>query len=234
MSAAGLVGASRRRSVTTTKRDPDHRPANDLVRRNFFVEKPNEHTARRYLETGQFRWNAGMFVVKAKVLLDVLGQYHPGLANTLRAIAADPASLPQRWEDLKKIAIDHAVAEPAAADGRVAVIRGDFPWDDVGDFDSLADLLPDDTHVDSLDASGKRDADHQRSVAVLGDLDKVLTVDSSGVVAAGTDRLITILGLDDIVVVDTPDALLVTTRDRAQQVKSVVDALKESGRTELT
>ena len=199
-----------------------------------FVEKPNEHTARRYLETGQFRWNAGMFVVKAMVLLDVLGQYHPGLANTLRAIAADPASLPQRWEDLKKIAIDHAVAEPAAADGRVAVIRGDFPWDDVGDFDSLADLLPDDTHVDSLDASGKRDADHQRSVAVLGDLDKVLTVDSSGVVAAGTDRLITILGLDDIVVVDTPDALLVTTRDRAQQVKSVVDALKESGRTELT
>ena len=114
------------------------------------------------------------------------------------------------------------------------MIRGDFPWDDVGDFDSLADLLPDDTHVDSLDASGKRDADHQRSVAVLGDLDKVLTVDSSGVVAAGTDRLITILGLDDIVVVDTPDALLVTTRDRAQQVKSVVDALKESGRTELT
>ena len=69
---------------------------------------------------------------------------------------------------------------------------------------------------------------------LLGDLDKVLTVDSSGVVAAGTDRLITILGLDDIVVVDTPDALLVTTRDRAQQVKSVVDALKESGRTELT
>lgn len=199
-----------------------------------FVEKPNAHTARRYLETGQFRWNAGMFVVKAKVLLDVLGRYHPGLASALRAIAADPDSLAQRWDDLKKIAIDHAVAEPAASDGRVAVIRGDFPWDDVGDFDSLADLLPDDTHVDSLDASGKRDANHQRSVAVLGDLNRVLTVDSSGIIAAGTDRLITVLGLDDIVVVDTPDALLVTTRDRAQQVKSVVDALKESGRTELT
>lgn len=199
-----------------------------------FVEKPNAHTARRYLETGQFRWNAGMFVVKARVLLDVLGKYHPGLASSLRAIAAEPESLAARWDDLMKIAIDHAVAEPAASDGRVAVIRGDFPWDDVGDFDSLADLLPDDTHVDSLDAAGKRDTHHQRSVAVLGDPNTVLTVDSSGVIAAGTDRLITVLGLDDIVVVDTPDALLVTTRDRAQQVKAVVDALKESGRTELT
>ncbi|MDO5711919.1 MAG: mannose-1-phosphate guanylyltransferase [Micrococcales bacterium] len=199
-----------------------------------FVEKPNEHTARRYLETGQYRWNAGMFVVKASVLLDVLGQYHHGLACGLRDIAAHPSSLGERWDKLTRIAIDHAVAEPAAADGLVAVIRGDFPWDDVGDFDSLAHLLPDEAHVDSLDVSGQGDHKHPRSVAVLGDADQVLAIDSSGIIAAGTDRLVTVLGLDDVVIVDTPDALLVTTRDRAQQVKSVVDALKEAGLTELT
>ncbi len=201
-----------------------------------FVEKPDEHTARRYLATGRYRWNAGMFVVKAAVLLDVLGQYQPALARDLRAIAADPSSLPDRWPGLTKIAIDHAVAEPAAANGQVAVIRGDFPWDDVGDFDSLAELLPDEAHIDALDGAGRAVSPDEQmsSVAVLGDRSRVLAVDASGVVSSDTSRLIAVLGLDDVVIVDTPDALLVTSRDHAQQVKSVVDALKAAGRAELT
>lgn len=194
-----------------------------------FVEKPDETTARAYLQTGRYRWNAGMFVVQAGVLLDVLGRYHPQLAAGLREIAARPESLTQRWPQLTRIAIDHAVAEPAAADGRVAVIRGDFPWDDVGDFDSLVDLLPARAHIDT-----RQGGQGQRGLAVLGPTDQVLALDASGLVSAGGDRLVAVLGLEDVVVVDTPDAVLVTTRDRAQQVKEIVEALKGSGRTDLT
>lgn len=184
-----------------------------------FVEKPDEQTASEYLASGEYRWNAGMFVVKASVLLDLLSQYHPDLAADLRRIAAEPASLADTWEGLTKIAIDHAVAEPAADDGKVAVVLGDFPWDDVGDFSSLHGLL---------NASDGND-----QLRVLGDAD-VIAADSDALVASSTGRLVAVLGLEDVVVVDTPDALLVTTRGRAQEVKGIVDRLKEQGRTELT
>ena len=115
-----------------------------------FVEKPDEMTARGYLDTGEYRWNAGMFVVKASVLLDVLAKFHPGLAAGLRDIAAEPARLAELWPGLTTVSIDHAVAEPAAAEGRVAVVPGPFTWDDVGDFTSLGSLLPDAVGVPGL------------------------------------------------------------------------------------
>ena len=82
-----------------------------------FVEKPDRARAEDYLATGRFRWNAGMFVVRATVLLDLLAQWHPSLAAGLRALAADPSTLAEVWPGLEKIAIDHAVAEPAAGAG---------------------------------------------------------------------------------------------------------------------
>lgn len=185
-----------------------------------FVEKPDEMTARGYLETGEYRWNAGMFVVKASVLLDLLAGFHPGLAAGLRAIAAEPTRLAQLWPELTRISIDHAVAEPAAAQGRVAVVPGTFTWDDVGDFDSLASLLPDALAVPGL--------------KVLGEAGLVLARDTTGVVVPGSGRTVAVLGVDDIVVVDTPDAVLVTTRERAQDVKALVDQLKACGRGALT
>ncbi|WP_392544731.1 mannose-1-phosphate guanylyltransferase [Oryzobacter telluris] len=182
-----------------------------------FVEKPDAERAREYVESGEFRWNAGMFVVRASVLLDLLGQWHPELAAGVRAIAADPSRLDELWPDLTKIAIDHAVAEPAAAAGHVVVVPAAFGWDDVGDFASLATLLP--------DAGGLR---------VLGEAGDITAVDATGVVVATGGRRVAVVGLDDVVVVDTPDAVLVTTRARAQEVKAVVDALKAEGRTDLT
>ncbi len=183
-----------------------------------FVEKPDEATAHRYLESGEYRWNAGMFVVQARVLLDLLRDWHPHLADGLRVIAEEPARLSEIWPTLTKIAIDHAIAEPAAAAGSVAVVMADFPWDDVGDFHALADLVP------GVSGSGPK---------VLGDASKVLTRDASGLIVTG-DRVVAVVGLADVVVVDTPDALLVTTRERAQDVKSLVDELKQTGRSELT
>lgn len=181
-----------------------------------FVEKPDARRAASYLATGEFRWNAGMFVVRARVLLDLLAQWHPELAAGLRAIAAAPEELEQRWPELEKIAIDNAVAEPAADEGRVAVVPGDFSWDDVGDFKSLSTLLAGD-----------------EAVTVVGDPTQVEAVDAGGLVVSESGRLVAVVGLDDVVVVETDDALLVTSRERAQDVKRVVESLKAAGRDDL-
>ncbi|PRY60125.1 mannose-1-phosphate guanylyltransferase [Knoellia remsis] len=183
-----------------------------------FVEKPSAERASAYLATGEFRWNAGMFVVRAATLLDLLQRWHPALAEGVRAIAADPSRLEELWPSLEKIAIDHAVAEPAADIGVVAVVPGDFAWDDIGDFGSLAAQLPE-------PGEGPR---------VLGDADLVRAVGSTGLVVPRGGRPIAVVGLEDVVVVDTGDAVLVTSRERAQEVKKVVEGLTEQGRTDLT
>lgn len=185
-----------------------------------FVEKPDRPTAQEYLDSGRYRWNAGMFVVGATVLLDLLAQHHPQLAAGLRSIAADPSRMRRQWPQLERIAIDHAVAEPAAAAGRVAVVPADFPWDDVGDFASLAAVLA-------------RDGE-EPDVRVLGRADLVLNEGSTGFVAPQSGRTVVTLGIPDVVVVDTADALLVTTRERVQDVKGIVEALRAMGREDLT
>ena len=182
-----------------------------------FVEKPSVPVAEGYLATGRYRWNAGMFVVRPTVLLDLLAEQDPAFAATLRTIAAEPDRLSELWETLPRNAIDHAIAEPAAAAGRVATVPGGFGWDDVGDFDSLATLL------------GAGDG-----CGVLGDDALTQLIDTTGIVVPRSGRTVAVIGLDDVVVVDTPDALLVTTRARAQAVKDVVAALKAQGRTDLT
>ena len=121
------------------------------------------------------------------------------------------------WPGLKKVAIDYSVAEPAAEAGLVAVIPGKFTWHDVGDFAAIAELQ----------SQGRRG-----NLAVLGNA-KVLADSSSGILVSDTDRLIALIGVEDIIVVDTPDALLVTTKDNAQRVKSLVDALKATGHSEV-
>lgn len=186
----------------------------------MFVEKPELALAQEYADGGQHLWNAGMFVVRAKVLLDLLAQEHPELAAGLREIAAHPEQLESIWAQLPRLAIDHAVAEPAAAQGRVAVIPADFGWDDVGDFASLAAVLH-----ESVDHQGMR---------ILGPHELVLSQDSTGVIAAAGGRTVVTLGIPDVVVIDTPDAILVTTRDRVQDVKSVVESLRRAGREDLT
>ncbi len=180
-----------------------------------FVEKPDRATARAYLDSGEYRWNAGMFVVQARVLLDLLALNHPELAAGLRRIAAHPAELDQIWPGLEKIAIDHAIAEPAADLGRVAMVPGEFAWEDIGDFAALAGLQQ---------GTGLR---------VLGDDALVLSHDSSGLVCSA-GRTVAVVGLSDVVVVDTEDAILVASLEHAQEVKKIVDQLKAQGRTDLT
>jgi mannose-1-phosphate guanylyltransferase len=186
-----------------------------------FKEKPDARTAAAYIGTGNYRWNAGMFVTKATVLMDLLKGYKPDLYDGLQKISsvwADDekrrATLSEVWPRLEKIAIDHAVAEPAAAEGKVAVVPATFGWDDVGDFSSLADLLPAESN----------------QPRVLGDSNYVLTEQvAGGIVVPGSGRLITCLGVDDLVIVDMPDTLLVTTRARSQEVKRLVKKCRDAG-----
>jgi mannose-1-phosphate guanylyltransferase len=183
-----------------------------------FVEKPDGTTAEAYLESGEYRWNGGIFVVRAATLLDLLAENHPELAAGLRAIAADPDSMEDRWPGLTRIAIDYAVAEPAAAAGRVAMVPGPFGWEDLGDFASLAALLP-----------GEADG-----MKILGDESLVVSRGSSGLVVPVAGRTVAVVGLEDVVVVDTGDALLVTSYAHAQEVKAVAEVLAREGRRDLT
>jgi mannose-1-phosphate guanylyltransferase len=183
-----------------------------------FVEKPDAQRAADYVRSGEYRWNAGMFIVRAATLLDLLAENHPDLATGLREIAVRPELLHERWPELTRIAIDHAVAEPAAAAGRVATVPGSFAWEDLGDFASLAAMT----------------APQDGGVRVLGDANLVVSQDATGLVVPAGGRTVAVVGLDDVVVVDTGDALLVTTSARAQDVKGIVATLKGSGRADLT
>lgn len=190
-----------------------------------FVEKPSLETAEEYLATdGEYLWNAGMFIARADRLLEEIGRSEPELLTGLLELAEAwdtprrGAVVDQIWPRLKKIAIDYSVAEPVAAAGKLAVIPGQFDWDDVGDFASIAKIH-----------SGGRKHD----LAILGAGARVLADSSSGIVVSHTKRMIALIGVDDIVVVDTPDALLVTTSANAQKVKAVVDALKLSGSSDV-
>ncbi|MEN9730764.1 MAG: hypothetical protein RL488_74 [Actinomycetota bacterium] len=186
---------------------------------NDFVEKPNKMVAQEFFESGNFLWNAGMFVAPASLILEQVAKSEPELHDRIVEIAEawdtpERASLVAKyWPELKKIAFDYTVAEPAAAAGLVAVIPSEFEWHDVGDFAGVAELL-----------SGGR----PENLAVIGDA-QLLAEDSSGILVGQSKRLIAVVGLKDIIVVDTPDALLITTKEHAQGVKNIVETLKNSG-----
>ena len=180
-----------------------------------FTEKPDAARAQRYIESGDYRWNAGMFLARTSVLLDHLSRLRPALHAGLARIAdawdtpARAAVLAEVWPGLESVAIDHAIAEPVAADGGMAMVPGEFTWADVGDFASLAALLP-------ADPSG---------ATVLGP-GEVLTVDAAGGFVVPDGRTVVLAGVDDVVVVSTPDVLLVTTRAQAQRLSEVVQVVR--------
>ena len=191
-------------------------------------------TATAYLAAGDYRWNAGMFVTRAGVLLDHLAVRRPDLAAGIGAIGAawsTPAReevLASLWPGLEAISIDRAIAEPVAAQGGVAVVPAAMGWDDVGGFDALSELVPGRTRGKAAGVAVLDDS------AGAGPAADVTAVDSPGALAASTTgRKVVLLGVPGAIVVDTPDALLVTAPERAQAVKGVVDGLRAEGRDDL-
>jgi mannose-1-phosphate guanylyltransferase len=195
-----------------------------------FKEKPAAEVAEVYVRSGRHLWNASMFVWRVDVFLRELARQQPELHAGLTRIAAAWSTdrretvLAEVWPTLPKISVDYAVMEGAAEAGMVATVPGDFGWNDVGDFHTLGDILDSDERgnvvVGPVDTVEKPDM-------LLVDTDRLVVVPQSG-------RLIAALGLSDLIVVDTPDAVLVCPRDRAQDVKMLVDRLKERGDQRLT
>jgi mannose-1-phosphate guanylyltransferase len=183
-----------------------------------FKEKPDRETAESYLASGRYLWNSSMFVWRADALLEEMRVLLPELAATLETIAA-AWSTPERddtfqrlWPGIEDVTIDHGILERS---DRVAVVPGSFDWTDLGDWHGFGKVLCDDP---------------RENLTLNAD---VLTHHASGNVVFGNGRTVAIVGLDDVVVVDTADALLVCNRHQAQDVKRLVDDLKRRGSTDL-
>jgi mannose-1-phosphate guanylyltransferase len=193
-----------------------------------FKEKPSLDVAEEYLASGRYLWNAGMFVWQVRTFLAELERQRPEMHAALQEVAAawgtpdQDRVLGDRWPRLPRISVDHAVMEGAADAGLVATVPGDFGWADLGDFDTLAEVL-------AVPEAAGADADGnvvvcepKESPVLLRDTARCLVVGHSG-------RLVVTVGVEDLVVVDTPDALLVCDRERAGEIKSVVDELSRRG-----
>ncbi|MFM5903462.1 MAG: mannose-1-phosphate guanylyltransferase [Microbacteriaceae bacterium] len=182
-----------------------------------FIEKPAAALAQGFFESGSYLWNAGMFVAQGHQLIEVLSEQRPVMLAQLREVSAEiyqsgaiDTTL-ATWQAIEPIAIDYAIAEPAAQAGLVAVVSSDFDWVDVGDFEALYELRRGESEVAALTQA------------------QVITNDASGLVVSNQDRMIVVAGLENLVVIDTPDALLITTLDKAQAVKLLVADLKARG-----
>ncbi|HVO96696.1 MAG TPA: mannose-1-phosphate guanylyltransferase [Bryobacteraceae bacterium] len=183
-----------------------------------FREKPDAETAEKFLAAGNFYWNAGMFFWKTSVLLDALRHYLPKTATLLAGLPPFSsrrfnARLAETFPRCENISIDYAVLERAS--NVVGIPAGDIGWNDVGSWNAVYELQ-------------RRDAHNN---AVVGE---ALLYDSYGNYVDGAKKkLIALLGVNDLVVVDTPDALLISDRRRAQQVGELVKQLEKQKRKDL-
>lgn len=185
-----------------------------------FYEKPDAKTARKFLAAGNYYWNAGMFFWRADTLLDALRAYLPKVATLLAGLprfghrdfaARTKAAFPL----CENISIDYGVMQAAAAAGHVVGVPCvEFQWNDVGSWNAVYELM-------------KRDADGNAARSPL------LVSDSQGNYADAGGKLVALLGVKDLVVVDTPDALLVADRNRAQEVGELVKMLEKAKRQKL-
>jgi len=182
-----------------------------------FTEKPDLATAQAFFESGRYSWNSGMFIWRVDRLLAEFERQRPSLHRQLMTIAdalgtPDGARvLAEVWPQIEKISVDYAIMEGARD---VAVIPVDIGWSDVGSWASLLDIIP---------------GDEQGNVA----LSEHLAIDTHRTLVRSEKRLVVTIGLEDMIVVDTDDALLICPKDRAQDVKAVVDRLKQGERSEL-
>ena len=177
-----------------------------------FTEKPAAQQAAEYAASGHYLWNSNMFVWKAATVLELFARFEPEIHAGLRRIQAavgtpeEEAVIAHEYPKLKPISIDHALVERAP---KVATLEADIDWGDIGSWAALTDVLP-------TDAAGN---------LLAGE---VVALDAARSTVYGqADKIVLLLGVEDLVVVDTEDALLVCGKGAAQQVKDAVDLLKE-------
>jgi mannose-1-phosphate guanylyltransferase len=192
-----------------------------------FTEKPTLAVARKLVRQGSL-WNSGIFVWKAATLLDLLKRYQPDIGSVLDVIlaAARDQSLtkPSRklrgviaraYRKLPSLSIDYAVLEKASSEGKVLTLEADFGWSDVGSWAAVHRMMRKDNHGNAGNG-------------------RWVQLDSKNCFIHASDRVIVLLGINDAVVVDTPDALLVGDLKRSQEVRDLVDELQRQGLGSLT
>jgi mannose-1-phosphate guanylyltransferase len=187
-----------------------------------FTEKPNLTAAKKLLRQGSL-WNSGIFVWRAATLVELLNRYQPEIGAALTAIhrAARGGSLgnptpalraviTREYKKLPNISIDYAVLEPASAEGRVLTLEADFGWSDVGSWAAVHRMMHKDAHGNAGNG-------------------RWLQLGAKNCLIHSPDRLIVLMGIENAVVVDTPDALLVGDLNRSQEVRELVDELHRKG-----
>ncbi|MEN9781577.1 MAG: hypothetical protein RL014_2725 [Pseudomonadota bacterium] len=182
-----------------------------------FVEKPDAETAQRFVSDGSFLWNSGMFCMRAEAVLGELQEHQPALAQGAKVCWAEVERVPtaqpfvelpaKAFKALESISIDYALMERTR---NLAVLPVEFTWDDIGSWDAVASLVP-------ADAKGNR---------VHGD---AVLMDSEACFVHANERVTALLGLRGVMVIDTPDALLVADASKTQHVRKVVEQLKARG-----
>ena len=181
-----------------------------------FVEKPNAAKAEQYLKAGDYYWNSGMFIWRAATILDEIRRHQPVLGRGIEKIrllieqGATKAAIDEEYRTLPSVSIDNGVMEKS---DKAAMVPVSFSWSDVGSWGSLDEVA-------AKDKAGN---------VVMG---RVVDIDSQRSVVYGDRRVVATIGLTDMVVVDTPDATLVCPKSRAQDVKKVVEILKQQGAPE--
>jgi mannose-1-phosphate guanylyltransferase len=175
-----------------------------------FTEKPDEATATVFMDAGTYSWNAGIFIWRASQALSEFERQQPDMYHLLMQIGKNPAQVETLWSKMTKRSLDYAIMEGAQ---NVAVIPVDIGWSDVGTWATLFEVL---AHDENGNATRSQSDGHIRI-----DTHETLIV---------SERMVVTIGLDNIVIVDTNDVILVCHKDRAQDVRVVVQQLKEQGR----
>ena len=179
-----------------------------------FVEKPDIERAMRYVQSGEYLWNAGIFFFTPRTLLDEIARQRPQMAALCDRIAASlgtPAQdevIAEAFDQFEAISIDYAVMEGAPT---LRVIPAEFPWSDVGHWAALPEIC----------------APDEQGNVVEGAREAIVRETTNAIIYTSEPKLVAALGVHDLVVVDTPDALLIVDRARAQEVRGIVTALDE-------
>lgn len=172
-----------------------------------FVEKPDAQTAQKYVASGHYLWNAGMFSFSAKTLSQELKEHAPEIHHILQGSYREAL---EQFPTLPNISIDYAVMEKSS---KIAVFPMNLEWSDIGCWDSLYDVLPKDEHANVK-------------------IGNIVDIDTHNSLIVGDKRLISTIGLNDMVVVETKDALCIAKRGTSQQVKDLVTHLQKERREE--
>lgn len=193
--------------------DVPHDGGLSFNRATRFVEKPDRETAQGYVDGGAYFWNSGMFIWSVGSLHASFAAHRPGLAKLIDALRPTvdsdkfAAALAAAFADLEKISIDYALMEKA---DNIVMAQGTFAWDDVGAWPALENHFP---------------ADEDGNVSV----GSVETLDASGNIVMSRERLTAVIGVKDLVIVQAEGATLVCPKDRAQDIKQIVQALRARG-----